>query len=579
MANLKGDHISSVSSIPSNALNHWDDDFVQSIETSNAGSEYRERVETLVKEVKMFLKQMQTGDCDLIERLEMIDALQCLGIDRHFQAEIKEALDYVYRAWDGSVGIGLGCESCRSNLNATALGLRLLRLHRYDVSADTLKNFKDNNGQFTFYGGNNDNDENNIKEEDVMRSMLNLLRVSGLAFSGEIVMEEAKAFSAVYLKNLVENSDDTYKRSFLKEVEYALIYEWSRTFIRWEAPNFIQIYELDKQRLKDKRILELAKLDFNILQFQYKLEMKELSSWWENSGISKLVATRERTMEYLLWAVCATDKLELSRSRIAMTKITCVVTLLDDIFDDYATLEQLKCITDAISQGWDISIIKDIPNNLKTCIEFVFKTVHELTSDATKEQGRDMMPFVTKAWEDYIEACFEEARWKTNGYFPTYNEYIKFAEKCVSFGPILVHTCLLASHILCDDDIEKIYLDTSRFYHLMRVCMQLTDDIHDFEDERLHGKITSAISCYMGDNQNCSEKEAINHITKLKNKLLKELTRELFKPNNVLSDWENICINSTRGVEFFYIFGDGFTHCDKEVKHQIFKVFVDPIEI
>lgn len=39
---------------------------------------------------------MQTGDADLIERLEMVDALQCLGIDRHFEAEIKGALDYVY---------------------------------------------------------------------------------------------------------------------------------------------------------------------------------------------------------------------------------------------------------------------------------------------------------------------------------------------------------------------------------------------------------------------------------------------------------------------------------------------------
>ncbi|GLJ24616.1 hypothetical protein SUGI_0470780 [Cryptomeria japonica] len=389
-----GEHISF---IPSNAFNHWNDAFVQSIQTPYAGSEYRERVETLVNEVKMLLRELQSGDNDLIERLEMVDALQCLGIDRYFQAEITEALDYVFRVWDGSVGIGLGCESGRTNLNATALGLRLLRLRRYHVSADALKNFKDSNGHFIICGVNNDEGGKNTREEHLMRSMLNLLRVSSVAYSGEVLMEEAKVFSTEYLKRLLENSGDTYKKSSLKEVEYALVYEWPRTFTRWEAWNFIEIYELDNQRLKDKRILELAKLDFNVLQFQYKLEMKKISSWWVDSGISKLVAIRERSIEYLFWAVSSADEVELSSSRLVMAKATSIITIMDDIFDDYATLEQLKCITEAIAQGWDVSIIKDIPSNLKTCIEFVFKTVLELASDATEKQGRDMMPFVTKA--------------------------------------------------------------------------------------------------------------------------------------------------------------------------------------
>nr|QIB02638.1 cedrol synthase [Taiwania cryptomerioides] len=579
MSNLKGDHISCASSIPSNAINHWNDDFVQSMETPYGASEYHERAETLVKEVKILLREMQSGDGDLIERLEMVDALQCLGIDRYFTAEIKAALDYVYRSWDGSAGIGLGCESSTRNLNATALGLRVLRLNRYDVSADVLENFKDNKGQFIFCGKSDDINENNIKEEYVMRIMLNLLRVSSVGYSGEIVMEEAKAFSTAYLNKLLEKSEDIHNKSFLKEVEYALIYEWPRTFSRWEARNFIEIYELDNMRLKDKKILELAKLDFNMLQFEYKLEMKNLSSWWVDSGISKLVAVRERSIEYFFWAVSSIDEVDLCSSRISMAKITTVVTIMDDFFDDYATLEQLKCITEAIVQGWNISIIKNIPNNLRTCLEFVFKTVHELTSEATKKQGRDMMPFVTKAWADYTKACFEQARWKISGYIPTYHEYIKIAEICVAFGPILLHTTLLASHILCDVDIEKIFLNKSRFYQLMRVSMRLVDDIHDFEDERLHGKTASAISCYMRDHLDCSEGDALNHIIKLNTKLLKEIIKEFLKPNNIFLDWEKICVNSTRGVQFFYIFGDGFTYCQKEIKHQIFKVLIEPVEV
>ncbi|GLJ38213.1 hypothetical protein SUGI_0777900, partial [Cryptomeria japonica] len=243
MSNLKGNDISS-RKLPDNAFNHWDDDFVQSMETPYLASEYQERAETLVNQVKIMLKEMQTGfDGDLIQHLEMVDALQCLGIDRYFQDEIKEALDYVYRCWDGSVGIREGSESSVRNLNATALGLRLLRLHRYDVSADVLKNFKDENGQFFNCGGKND--KNNTIEEHAVRSMLNLLRASSVAFPGETIMQEIKVFSSLYLKQIFKNIEHSYKSSFLKEVEYALTYEWPRTFTIWEARNFIEIYESD----------------------------------------------------------------------------------------------------------------------------------------------------------------------------------------------------------------------------------------------------------------------------------------------------------------------------------------------
>ena len=61
-------------------------------------SEYRERVDTLVKQVKILLEEMQSGggDGDLIHRIQMVDALQCLGIDRYFQAKINVSFYFIY---------------------------------------------------------------------------------------------------------------------------------------------------------------------------------------------------------------------------------------------------------------------------------------------------------------------------------------------------------------------------------------------------------------------------------------------------------------------------------------------------
>nr|QIB02640.1 germacrene D synthase [Taiwania cryptomerioides] len=576
MTSLKGDDSSS---IPDRSFNQWDDNFVQSLETPYGAAEYCERVKTLVKEVKILLNEMQSGDGNVMERLEMIDALQCLGIDRYFGTEIKAILDCVYRYWDRSVGIDLGCDSSMKNLNATALGLRVLRLYCYDVSADVLENFKDKNGQFLFLVGTNDNNQNIIREEQLMRIMLNLLRASGVAFPEERIMEEAKVFSSIYLKQILQKPEDMFKKSFLKEVEYALLYEWSRTFSRWEARNFIEIYKLDNLRLKDKKILELAKLDFNVLQFAYKMEMKNLSSWWAGSRLTNLIPIRQRPIEYFLLGVSAGDKLEFSSSRIALAKSTTLLSLMDDLFDDYLTLQQVELVTKAIIQGWDISIIEDIPANFKRTVEFVFQEVHELAREATKKQGREMMPFITKAWADYVEASLKQAQWNARQHIPTYNEYIKIAATTAAIGPLSLHPLLLAAHDLVDDAIEKIFNNQCRFYELIWLCTRLIDDVHDYQDDKQHGQITSAISCYMGDHPECSEEEALNHINYIISQSIKELTWEFLKQDNALLDWEKLSFNLNRGLQCFYVFGYGFSYHDKGMKQRIIEVLIDPIQI
>ncbi|XP_057824222.2 gamma-humulene synthase-like isoform X1 [Cryptomeria japonica] len=498
MSTLKGDNISSISSVetPQKYLNLWNDEFVQSMETPYGGSEYRERVETLVKEVKMFLKEMQTGlDGDLIERLEMVDALQCLGIDPYFQAEIKEALDYVYGCWDGSVGMGLESRSVTKNLNATALGLRLLRLHRYGVS-----------------------------------------------------------------------------------VEYALLYEWTHTFSRWEAQNFIEIYEEDNFKLKDNKILELAKLDFNILQFVYKMEMKKVSSWWAECEIIKLISIRQRPMEYYLLGVSAADEEEFCSSRMAFTKSTTLLSLVDDLLDDYLTFEQAELVVRSITQGWDISIVQDIPVDFKRILEFIFQTVHELANEATGKQGRDMMPFITKVWADYAEASLQQAQWNISKHVPTYNEYMNIASTTAAIGPLLLHPLLLATQHLEDNTIQKTFNNQCRFYELIWMSSRLIDDFHDYQDDKLHGQIASTISCYMIDHLECSEEEAINHINYMIDQLLKELTWEFLNQDSALLDWEKISFNFNRGLQCFYAFGDGFSYHDKGIKNRIKKVLVDPIK-
>lgn len=67
----------------------------------NQAPAYHEQAETLVEEIKRLIfsdmEETHNDSDDLIKRLQIVDTIESLGIDRHFQPEIKEAMYYVDR--------------------------------------------------------------------------------------------------------------------------------------------------------------------------------------------------------------------------------------------------------------------------------------------------------------------------------------------------------------------------------------------------------------------------------------------------------------------------------------------------
>lgn len=83
-----------------------------------------EQIEELKSEVKrMFASDAQSGP---LEKLNLIDQIQRLGIAHHFDREIKESLEQVYLRFLNSGGA-----RSDDDLHATALRFRLLRQHGY----------------------------------------------------------------------------------------------------------------------------------------------------------------------------------------------------------------------------------------------------------------------------------------------------------------------------------------------------------------------------------------------------------------------------------------------------------------
>ncbi|URE21983.1 hypothetical protein MUK42_37297 [Musa troglodytarum] len=66
------------------------------------------------------------------------------------------------------------------------------------------------------------------------------------------------------------------------------------------ARDYISIYQEDATR--DDAILELAKLDFNLLQSLHHEELENITKWWKDLAPSKnLNFARDRLVECYFW--------------------------------------------------------------------------------------------------------------------------------------------------------------------------------------------------------------------------------------------------------------------------------------
>lgn len=190
-----------------------------------------------------------------LDKLELIDAVQRLGMEYHFEASIKDALQLVHvQVSDGG--------SVFDNLHSTALLFRLLRQHGLHVQTDVFDKFKE---------------EGSFKEVigDDVNGMLSLYEASFHGFTGETILDEARAFALSHLKNL--DLDRVLPTNLAKKVRRAfdLPLRWrsNRSEARW----FIDIYQDEPKSIPF--LLQLAKLDFNHVQSHYRDEVHQLAGY------------------------------------------------------------------------------------------------------------------------------------------------------------------------------------------------------------------------------------------------------------------------------------------------------------
>ncbi|GER52991.1 trans-alpha-bergamotene synthase [Striga asiatica] len=539
----------------------WDDDYIQSIGSPYSGKEYVKQADKLKSHVKIIIDETESQ----LDQLEFIDNLQRLHISNHFEDRVKTILKNIYQT------IECHEQYTDKDLHVTALKFRLLREHGYHVPQEVFCGFTDEFGNFKA-----------CLASDV-KGMLSLYEASFLSVEGEDLLDSAKDFSTHHLREMVEGIRDS---SVAEQVRHALELPLHWRVQKLEAKWFINVYEskLDANLI----LVQLAKLDFNMVQVLYQHEIKQLSRWYKETGLAeKLGFARHRLAECFLWAVGVTPEPQFGFTREILTKMTVLITYIDDIYDLYGTLPELQAFTHAIER-WDINELDNLPEYMRICFLALFNSANELAYHILRDQGLNIIPNLRKLWAELSRAYYVEATWFHNGYFPSTNECANTAWISIG-GPIAsFHAYFAISNLIDEKELRVLeqYQGCKRTEQFAsapsqssaraaRACYRVDLEHKFWKDEMKKGDIPKSIQCHMHET-GCSEEDAREHIKHLIDVNLKRMNKDIMMEKPVKS-FGTTAMNLARIGLCIYQFGDGFGVPHNETKANLVSLVVKPI--
>ncbi|GLT50647.1 hypothetical protein SLA2020_241190 [Shorea laevis] len=535
----------------------WSFEDIQSLKADYVEESFKRRINKLKEDVIVILEEKEMDKVPL-QQLELIDTLQRLGLSYHFENEINRILEKVYT---NNQGYYYGFE--RESLYMAALEFGILRQHGYKVPQEIFKIFLNESGNFKA-----------CLNKDC-KGMLYLYEASFLSLEGESTLDAARTFARNYLSEYVQLNES--KNPYLSTlVEHALEFPLRWRMPRMEARWFIEVY----QRSPDMNplLLDLAKLDFNMVQAMHQEDLKHASMWWKRTGLGQnLGFIRDRLMENFLWATGILFQPQYGYFRRMVTQLGALITTIDDVYDVYGTLDELELFTDAIER-WDINAIEQLPDYMKLCFLALHNSMNQIASDIFQERGINILPYSKKAWLDLCKTYLIEAKWYHQGYTPSLQEYIDVAVVSVSAPLLLLHAYILSSNHITTEVLQYLEEELPSIIHCSSLVLRLADDLGTSSDEMRRGDVSKSIQCYMHETR-VSEKDAREYMQDLIDKTWKKMNKEEFEPSLLPQTLIEATINFARMAQFMYKYGDGHSSQDDVMRHRILSLLINPIPL
>ncbi|KAI9093358.1 hypothetical protein K1719_027372 [Acacia pycnantha] len=526
----------------------WGDHFIQ---YASQSLEVPDKMEVQSKMLKEEVRKMLALPTkNLVAKMNLIDSIQRLGVSYHFELEIDDILQQIHDTY-----VENGVITLEEDLHTLALLFRLLRQHGHRVSPpDVFEKFKDGQG--------------NIREglaTDV-EGMLSLYEAAHLRVHGEDTLDDALAFTSSHLESMIIHLNP----SLAAKVKYSLRHPLRKNLPRLEAWRYIPSYQDDPSH--HETLLAFAKLDFNMLQKLHRNELGNISKWWKELDFrTKLPFARDRLVECYFWILGVFYEPCYALARRITTKVICITSVIDDIYDVYGTFEELQLFTAAI-ESWDIRCLELLPEYMRFCYQALLDVYDEVKHEMTNEGREFCIKYAKDEMKSLVRGYFVEAKWYDSNYTPTMEEYMDNALVTCGYR-MLEATSFIGMGPIATEEAFQWLANNPKIVRASQIINRLMDDIVSNEIEQKRGHVVSGIECYM--KQHGGQRE--NAIEEFKRQVIrawKDINEELLEPLQVPRPLLMRILNLSRVMDVLYTDSDGYSDSAGSTKHHIAALFL-----
>ncbi|XP_043719667.1 (3S,6E)-nerolidol synthase 1-like [Telopea speciosissima] len=487
---------------------------------------------------------------EALECMMMVDALQRLCIDYHFEDEIKIFLDKLLLYYGSSIK----STDDKVELHEIALHFRLLRQAGYFVPTSVFESFKDKKGEF----------KQELSED--IRGLMSLYEASHLGMEGEdtLLLDEANYFSH---KHLTAAKMELEAGLLARVVDDTLKHPFHKNLARFKARHYY--YDLVSSTHHPhgtygwvSLVQELASMDFNMLQSLYHQELLQIFKWWKELGLSQeLKFARDQPLKWYLWSITALPDPKHSQLRMELTKPISLVYIIDDIFDVYGSLDELILFTEAVNK-WETTTIEGLPEYMKICFKALDDITNEISDIVLKQHGWNPIATLRKAWGSLCDAFLIEAKWFASKLVPKSKEYLENGVISTGVPLVLAHLFFLLGQGLTQESVLYCVEHNPPLISSTATILRLWDDLGSAKDEKQEGHDGSYIECYMKEQEEEEEEggssieSAKDHVFGMISDSWKQLNRECLSKNHFSPTFKRASLNIARIVPLMYSYND-----------------------
>ncbi|XP_059283880.1 (E,E)-geranyllinalool synthase [Lycium ferocissimum] len=468
-----------------------------------------------------------------LEMLCMVDNIQRMGVALHFEKEIQQILDQVYKNYQTNLQtneyVSPETSDLPERLFKDSLAFRLLRLQGYKINQGSFCWFLNQPHTRAYMEKN---------QEQFAYVMYNVYRATDLMFNGESEMEEARSFSRNFLVN---NDNLSVPPALQKLIEHELNVPW---FARLEHLDHRLWIELNQSLrhtigkspyywlsyLQNDKLMQLAVQNYEYRQSIYRKELEDLKSWSKEKGLVGIGFGREKTT-YSYFASAASSSSFLpyeSFLRLVVAKCSIVITVADDFYDEEASLSELQILTEAI-QRWDAKTL-DGPSKI------IFEALDDLVCDVAKmyhlQHKIDITPQLQHMWKETFHSWMMESMWSRTSNLPSMDEYLKVGMISIGAHILVLHAASLACPTVPSEKLGPINGHYENITKLLMATTRFLNDIQSYQKEREVGKMNYTL-LHLNENPEGHIEDSIDFIKKILGDKKKEFLE------NVLMDRSN----------------------------------------